>query len=242
MGQRPILQAKGLCVRFNSHFALQELDLDVYQGEVFGITGPNGSGKTTLINLISGAVRPDTGLIRFRGEEITHLKPYQRVRRGIARTFQQSRAFHQMTVYENVLLAALNGRRSVGEGDTPQDLAGWVENVLRRTTLFKQRYWTAGNLSSGCLRRLEVARALATAPDLMLLDEPFAALSAREEKDMLELMRGLKKARITLMMVSHRLDYLAEVADALVVLREGRKLRQGPAREILEYLVGRSRV
>lgn len=234
----PLLSVENLGVNFGNHFRLVGLDLSLDAGEVLGVTGPNGSGKSTLINLISGVIRPAQGEIRFKGEVIDGLRPHQRVRRGIVRTFQQTRAFPDMSVYENVLLAALNGRAADRIGFSGENLEAWVTNVLERTFLYRQRLWSASKLSSGCLRRLEVARALATNPELLLLDEPFAALSAREERDVLALLAGLKQDGLTMLMVSHRLNILAELADRVLIMEEGRQALQGRTAQVLSHLEG----
>lgn len=233
---RYLLEARNLSISFGRHFALDSISFGIRSGEVLGITGPNGSGKTTLINLISGVLRPEDGEIFFKGAAITRLKPHQRVRRGMARTFQKTRNIPDLSAYQHVLLAALN-RPTVKRRRAPEQvLENRIAQVLMRTRLFKQRDVPAGRLSSGCLRRLEIARALATVPELLILDEPFAALSAREEKDLLELLQSLKAEGLTMMIVSHRFDILAALADRVLIMRDGREAFIGPASLALRHL------
>lgn len=230
-----LLRAEKVSIHFGTHFALEDISFGVKPGEVLGITGPNGSGKTTLINIISGVLHPESGEVYFRGRRITKMKPHQRVRMGMARTFQHARNIPEMSAYENVLLAALNSRAVKG---SHRDLEGKIAGVLEKTRLVKQRDIPAGRLSSGCLRRLEIARALATDPELLILDEPFAALSAREEKDLLALLEGLKQEGLTMIIVSHRFDILAALADRVLFLKDGREAFSGPAQDTLAFVEG----
>lgn len=231
--QTPVLAVQDLAISFGRHFALEDITFSVPAGELLGITGPNGSGKTTIINIISGILKPQRGQVYLHGKNITRLKPHQRVRRGMARTFQHARHFPEMSAYENVLLAALKGRMKLPAGRKGEQIEDKIADVLNRTYLYDQRHVPAGRLSSGCLRRLDIARALATSPELLILDEPFAALSVREEKNLLKLLKDLKAEGLTMLIVSHRLDILSSLADRLLVMAEGKQSFIGDPAEAL---------
>ncbi|MBF8259773.1 MAG: branched-chain amino acid transport ATP-binding protein, partial [Actinobacteria bacterium] len=166
---------------FGTNRVLRGVTMAIGRGEVVGLFGPNGSGKTTLANIISGLARPDRGRVVFEGKDVTHMSMDARFRAGIARTFQIPDPYPSLTVLESVRVALLCG----AEGD--------LEPLLVRTGLFAQRYWPASKLSQGCLRRLEFARAISCRPRLILLDEVFSALSARDEGELVALMRSLHR-------------------------------------------------
>ncbi len=233
------LQVNRLTKRFADVVAVKDVSFEIGEGETLGLFGPNGSGKTTIINLISGVYRPDAGSIQLWGVEMVGLKPHQVAARGVARTFQLARPFLNMTVYENVLVARL-----ARGGGLPRPEAR-VNDLLGFTGLLKQKDWPASRLSSGCLRRLEIARALATEPRLILVDEPLAGLSLKEEGIVRSLLREVQAAGVTMLVVSHRPDLLAELAGKVLILCRGQVVREGPPAEVLpraveEVMHGRS--
>jgi len=194
-----LLQVTGLRKSFGPLAVLSGVDLAVGAGEIVGVAGPNGAGKSTLVNLVSGLVRPDGGRVFFAGRDVTRTAVQSRVRLGIARTFQIPRPLAGLTVRAQVLLAAAATAVSVRPAHRSRTLA-----LLERLELWEQRDLWPENLSSGALRRLEVARALACGPRLLLLDEPFAGLSPREEPLVLSVIREAADQGTAVVLVSHR--------------------------------------
>ncbi len=231
MRSEPLLEVRSLRKAFNQVPAVDGLSFDLLPGEVLGLTGPNGSGKTTVFNLIAGLVRPDGGSVQLQGRELVGLKPHQITRRGLTRTFQLARPFLELTVWENVLVATL-----FAAGARPAVRGARVQELLTLTDLLVQREAPAAKLSSGCLRRLEVARALATSPQVLLLDEPFSGLSLKEESKMLDLLHNLNQAGMSMILVSHGERHLKTLCQRAIALRAGRKVAEGPADEVLQAL------
>lgn len=202
---------------FHGHQAVRGAGFTMKRTEVLGLAGPNGSGKSTVLNLISGVIRPDRGTVTFRGMNITGLPAHRIAGLGITRTFQLARPFFNMSVYENILAARTARKMRV----TAYDRDG-VDELLNRTGLYEKKGWSASQLSSGALRRLEMARALATEPQLLLLDEPFATLSIKEEAALLSLLKDLNKRGMTFLLVSHRPRILRELTHRVLVFESGR--------------------
>lgn len=201
---------------------LRGLTFQVAKGQVYGIIGPNGSGKTTLLNAIVGLIQIDEGVIRLDGREITHLTPDQRCRMGIGRTFQIPRPFSRMTVFENVLAAAVFGARmSEGEGRKAAAFA------LETTGLGELRGKPAGSLSLLDRKRLEIARAIGTAPRLLLLDEVAAGLTSAETEEVVSLVGRLRASGYTIIWIEHIVDAMMKAADQMMCLAEGRCAIQG---------------
>lgn len=213
----PFLLVTDLCKSFNGYRAVDGVRFSMEESQVLGLAGPNGSGKSTVLNLISGVIRPDRGTVKFRGMDITGLPSHRIARLGIARTFQLARPFLNMTVFENVLVARVAGKPGINAHDR-----GRVDELLTLTGLIEKKDWYTSRLSSGALRRLEVARALAVKPRLLLLDEPFAALSMKEEAALLSLLKCLKSRGMTMLLVSHRPKILQELTHKVLVFESGR--------------------
>jgi len=229
-----LLRVEEVVKAFGPSRVLRGVTFAVGQGEVVGLFGPNGSGKTTLANVISGLVHPDRGRILFEGRDITRLPMDARYRAGIARTFQIPDPYPSLTVAEAVRVAMLCGR---GDGPDGQKAGGALEEVLRRTGLAAQRFWPASKLSQGCLRRLEFARAIACRPRLVVLDEVFSALSAKDEEDLAALMRALHRDEgVAFLLISHNPLLLEELCGRVVALEEGRVAWQGPSRDLGKYV------
>src|SRR5215475_9042489 len=182
-----LLEVAGLSKSFSGLRAVQDLEFEVRQGEIFAVIGPNGAGKTTLFNMIAGALAPDAGSIRFAGEPIERLTPDEACRRGIGRTFQIVRPFPALTVEDNVMVGAL-----LRQAD-PRQAMQRAHDVLRRLDLYDKRLQLAGSLTLPDRKRLEVARALATEPKLLLLDEVMAGLRPTETDRMVEILKELNR-------------------------------------------------
>ena len=233
-----LLEASGLTKRFGGVVAVNAVDLSVGEGQVFGLIGPNGAGKTTLINLISGHFRADGGTIRFAGADVTPLRPDQLARRGIARTFQAIRLFKGLTVLENVLigryvrsrsdaLAALVPFRDASAGERARSRL-----LLARLGLLERANALAGELAYGDQRRLEIARALAAEPRLLILDEPAAGMNATESAALQELLRAFAAGGITIILIEHDVRLVMGVSERVAVLNFGRKIAEGTPAEI----------
>ncbi len=241
MSAERLLDVRGVKVRFGGLVALNEVDLVVERGQVHGLIGPNGSGKTTLFNTISGFYRPLLGTIRFKSQDITGLRPDRVAWRGMARTFQNIKLFHQMTVEENVLLGrhvrtrcglfgALARPRWVGEEETAARER--VAHVLDLVGLADRRQEVAENLSYGQQRLVEIGRALAMDPDLILLDEPTAGLNDHEAAEFVRLVRSLRGLGHSVLLVEHDMRVVMGVCDLITVLDHGEKIAEGTASQV----------
>jgi ABC-type branched-subunit amino acid transport system ATPase component len=201
----------------------------IEQGETYGILGPNGAGKTTLFNLISGDARPDTGLIEFDGADIGKLAPYRRCMAGIGRSYQVPRPFGGMTVFENLLVGA-----TFGGGLKEREAADLCIDVLERIGLKRRADQLAGTLTLLDRKRLELARALATRPKLLLLDEIAGGLTERETHELVDEIRGVKEQGVTIVWIEHVVHALLAVADRLLVIHFGKYLAQGSPAAVMD--------
>ena len=224
-----ILEAERLTKHFGGLAAASGVDLDVKEGEILGLIGPNGAGKTTLFNLLSGALRADSGVIRFKGHDITGLKPHQIARRGIARTFQSVKIFSRMSVVDHVRLGYLFGRIETGGGDEADREVG---EILEFVGLASVRNARGGDLILANQKRLEVARALATKPDLVLLDEVMAGLTPTEMAEAMELVKKIGERGVTIVMIEHVMKAIMNICDRIIVLNHGMKIAEGTPEEI----------
>ena len=236
-----LLTAVGLSKSFGGLKAVSNLTLSIRTGSVTSLVGPNGAGKTTLFNIITGALKPDTGHIHFKGREITGFPPYQVARRGISRTFQDLRLFLGMTVLENVLVS-IPGQ----SGESPAVVFGtpWrvraeerrhreeAWEVLRVVDLLEKQNELAANLSFGQQKRLIIGRALAMRSELWLLDEPAAGLDAKAVRGAMDLIRRLAGLGQTVCLVEHNLRVVRHVSDWVLFLNEGKLLAEGTPEEI----------
>jgi len=225
----PILEGKGVTRYFGGLAAVSNVDFQVEAGEVLGLIGPNGAGKTTLFNLISAAIPLRSGSIAFKGKEITGLKPYQICRMGLARTFQTVKIFGNLPVFDNVLLGAFFG----GEGRIASaEAASAAASALEFVGLAGAVATPAKDLTLANQKRLEVARALATCPELLLLDEMMEGLNATEVNRAMDLVRMIHDKGITVVMIEHVMKAIMSVCGRIMVLHHGAKIAEGTPREV----------
>ena len=225
----PILEVERLTKYFGGLAAVKEVSFEVRKGQIFGFIGPNGAGKTTLFSMIAGAVKPSSGKIRNYGGDITGIKPFKLVKAGIARTHQIVRPFREMTVLENVQVAVYFGRDPVTSKVIAKERA---MAVLRSVGLDQLANNLASILSVGNQKRLEIARALATNPYLLLCDEICGGLTHSETAAMLQLLRKIRDEGTTIMYVEHDVKAITAVCDRIMVLNYGRKLAEGTSDHI----------
>jgi branched-chain amino acid transport system ATP-binding protein len=224
-----VLAGEGVTKHFGGLAAISHVNFTVAQGEVVGLIGPNGAGKTTLFNLISGALILKSGIIRFKGEKITGLKPYQICRMGVARTFQEVKVFANMPVLQNVLLGSLFGTAA---GMSSADATKEATELLEFIGLSAMRATPAKDLTLANQKRVEVARALATKPELLLLDELMAGLNPTEVAQAMELVTRIRDKGITVFMIEHVMKAIMSVCDRIMVLHHGEKIAEGTPQEI----------
>jgi branched-chain amino acid transport system ATP-binding protein len=236
-----ILEADQLSVSFGGVRAVDEVSIAVAAGQVFSIIGPNGSGKTTLFNLVSGIYTPSHGRIRFAGETVTGLEPDRLARRGLSRTFQNLQIFSRMSVLENVMV----GHHRHEDTGILADLLHWPSvrrqnaatrevalTALARVGLADDARRASGSLSYGALKRLEIARALASDPKLLLLDEPAAGCNPVETQEIDRVIRSLVRDGITVMLVEHDMRLVMNISDRVLVLARGRTLAEGTPEQV----------
>ncbi|WP_298259956.1 ATP-binding cassette domain-containing protein [Bradyrhizobium sp.] len=223
-----LLELVGLGRHFGGLNVIKGLDLTVAEGEILGIIGPNGAGKSTLFNLIGGNLAPNSGRIVYAGRDITRMTSWHRCRVGIGRTFQIPRPFHQMTVYENVLVAAVHG-----SGNTVARAKGRAQAVLEQTGLWHRQDMPAGRLSLLDLKRLELAKALALTPKLLLLDELAGGLTDAECNGLLDIVRKVHSGGTTVVWIEHVIRALRRIAGRFVVLYGGNIFASGTPDEVL---------
>ena len=237
-----LLQLDKATIRFGGLTAVSELDLQIGCNELVGLIGPNGAGKTTAFNLITGVYQPTAGEILFDGQSIADSKPYRITARGIARTFQNIRLFPSLNVFDNVRAVFhlhLRGDvrhalwRGRGYHDEERAIAGQVMELLEIFQLGKHRDEAAKCLSYGDQRRLEIVRALAAQPKLLLLDEPAAGMNATEKVELARLIRFIKdKFQIAILLVEHDMQLVMEICERIVVLDYGVKIAEGTPAEV----------
>jgi len=225
----PILEGKGVTKHFGGLAALSNVDFRVEQGEVLGLIGPNGAGKTTLFNLISAALPPQSGVIRFKGENITGLKPHQICRMGLARTFQSVKVFANMSALDNVILGSFFGKAT---GISSVDAAREATEQLEFVGLSGMQWTHAKDLTLANQKRLEVAGALATKPEVLLLDEVMAGLNPTEVAQAMELVTRIRDKGISVIMIEHVMKAIMNVCERILVLHHGQKIAEGTPQEI----------
>ncbi len=225
-----LLEVEGLTKRFGGFRALSKVSLQVRAGERFGLIGPNGSGKTTLINCVSGALRNDGGRIAFGGADITALPTYQRTRLGIARSFQIPKPFTSMTVLENLCIPLEYAAHAHSHG---ADVAVEAMEIVRLIGLEAKAHVAPRGLTQIEMRKLELARAMAAKPKLLISDEAMAGLSAGEVDDILAILFRLSEQGITIIMIEHIMRAVMRFSERIIVLDAGEKIAEGTPDEIL---------
>ena len=230
MSVEVLLEIRNISKRFGGLIALNNVSLELRRGKILGLIGPNGAGKTTLFNVISGVYEPDAGQVLFQGRDISHLPPHQRCHRGIARTFQITKPFLRLSVLENVAVGAYFGRseRSTLAAARDQAIA-----VLDLTGLGSRKAELASSLTLGERRKLELARALATQPQVLLLDEVMAGLNPSEVLEMLEVIRHIRDSEGTVLMIEHVMKAVMGVSERIAVLHYGEILAEGSPEEVV---------
>jgi branched-chain amino acid transport system ATP-binding protein len=225
------LRISNVGMRFGGLWALSEVTFDVERGSVLGMIGPNGSGKTTLMNVISGVYKPTTGEVTFGGKRIADVPTHDVCHLGIARTFQIVKPFASLTTRENVAVGAMYGRH--GAKRSTRASFERAQELLEIVGLARVADRAASDLTIPDRKRLEVAKALALDPDVLLLDEVMAGLNATEVDEALELLRDVNKRGVTLIVVEHLMKAIVSISTTIVVLAEGRKIAQGLPSEVL---------
>jgi branched-chain amino acid transport system ATP-binding protein len=224
-----ILEGERITKYFGGLAAVSDVDFNVEQGEILGLIGPNGAGKTTLFNLISAALTPQSGEIKFKGKKITGLKPHQICRMGVARTFQSVKIFHNIPVLSNVFLGSIFGvSAKVSSADAERE----AEELLEFVGLQEMGDVLAGSLTLANQKRLEIAGALATRPELLLLDELMAGLNPTEIVQAMELVARIRNKGITIIMIEHVMKAIMSVCERIMVLHHGQKIAEGTPQEI----------
>lgn len=232
-----------LTVQFGGLTAVDHLAFEIKQGEIISLIGPNGAGKTTAFNAITGFIKPSKGFIRFCGEDLTGLRPFQIAEHGVVRTFQQTKVFPEVTVEESIRMGshkmAETGILSI-LANSPQyrkkeeKILERTQHILTFTGLTEKGGVLAKNLSYGEQRLLEIAVALAAEPKLLLCDEPVSGMNPEESRSTMELIRALRKQGITILLVEHDMNVVMDISDRIVVLNYGKKIAEGSPKEVSE--------
>ncbi|MEK7364202.1 MAG: ABC transporter ATP-binding protein, partial [candidate division NC10 bacterium] len=217
-----LLEVRGLSKRFGGLQAVSDLSLSMAEGEALGLIGPNGAGKTTAFSLISGFLAPDSGEIEFRGRSLVGLRPHQICHLGLTRTFQLVRPFPHLSVMANVRVGALARTASMREA------TGRAHRVLEEVGLLGKAGFPAGELTLADRKRLELARALATEPRLLLLDEVMAGLTAIETERIVELIRAINRRGIAILLIEHVMRAVMSLSERIIVLNYGERIAEGP--------------
>ncbi len=237
MSPGPLLEVISLSKSFGGVRALNRVDFNLRERELLGVIGPNGSGKTTLVNLITGFVKATSGGVNFRGKDITSWAPYKIVRLGIARTFQMVRPFYQLPAYKNMIIPLYSPRVKGLAGGKYGDRDAVALDLLEEVGFERDSfvaYKVASVLPQGYLKRLELAKAIALQPDLLILDELFSGLSLAEVASIVPIIEKLRLEGKTIIMIEHRLKELFRIADRIIVLNYGTKIAEGAAVEVME--------
>ena len=237
MSSSPMLKVENLSKYFGGVMAVNSVSFDLAEGELLGIIGPNGSGKTTVVNCITGFVKPDSGKILYRDQNITRWAPYKIINLGIARTFQMVRPFYQLPAFKNMVIPLYSPRvkRLAGGkyGDRDAVALDLLEEVGFERDSFVS-YKVASALPQGYLKRLELAKGIALRPDLLILDELFSGLSLAEVASIVPIIEKLRFQGKTILMIEHRLKELFRIADRVIVLNFGEKIADGLPKEVLD--------
>ena len=236
-----VLQTDRLTKKFGGLIAVNNFDLKVSQGEISSLIGPNGAGKTTVFNVVTGIYKADGGKVLFKGEDLAGKKPHQIIKKGIARTFQNIRLFSNMTCLENVM-AGQHCRSNEGTWTSVLQTPGQkkeeleikknAENRLKKVGLWKYRDELAKNIAYGNQRMLEIGRALATNPDLLVLDEPSSGLNDKESEDLMDFLKEIIKDNLTILLIEHDMNVVMGISHWVTVMDEGKKIAEGLPEEV----------
>ena len=234
-----LLETEGLTKRFGELTAVDEVDLQIEEGDALSIIGPNGAGKSTTVNLITGLLNPTEGKVLYRGDDITGEEPHEIVQEGLSKSFQTASIFPELTVERNAIVAALGAEHGSFSFNFLKRLVGYddvlerMETTLKDMGLYEQRHIEAQSLPYGDKRRLEMALALASNPDLLFLDEPTAGMSPDETDDTVDLIQRVKEERgVTIVLIEHDMEIIFRVSDRIAVLNRGAKIADGTPDEI----------
>jgi branched-chain amino acid transport system ATP-binding protein len=237
MSGAPLLEAVDLSKNFGGVRALSKVNFKLGKGELLGVIGPNGSGKTTLVNAITCFVRSSSGKVLFKGRPIQHLPPYKIVRLGIARTFQMVRPFYQLPAFKNMIIPLFSPRLKELPGGQYGDRDAKALDLLEEVGFERDAhvaYKLAGALPQGYLKRLELAKAIALEPELVILDELFSGLSLAEVAGILPIIEKMRHQGKTIIMIEHRLKELFKIADRVMVMNFGQKIAEGAPQAVMQ--------
>ena len=238
----PFFEVEKVTKRFGGLTAVNQVSFDIAKDEMVGLIGPNGAGKTTLLRLITGILKPDSGRLRFKGKDITKLKSWSVVNQGIVGTFQVSRPFHRLPIIANVMVGCLSPR-AMKRGEWVKTIEARAQDALEFVGISDLAMEPASSLSHGDLNRLEIARAIATDPELLLLDEPFSGLNPAETdllaKSIKRLHKGGRFGRLhsegpTMIIIEHKLAELMRIVDRVIVLDFGEVIADGPPEKVVK--------
>lgn len=236
-----VLETIQLTKKFGGLVAVNNFDLKVHKGEISSLIGPNGAGKTTVFNVVTGIYQADGGKVLFQGEDLAGKKPHQIVKKGIARTFQNIRLFSNMTCWENVMAGqhcrsqkgvAPSIFRTVGQRKEESNIQEIAKRRLQQVGLWKYRDELAKNIAYGNQRMLEIARALASNPDLLILDEPSSGLNDKESEDLVIFLKSLLPEGLTILLIEHDMNVVMGISDWVTVMDGGRKIAEGKPEEV----------
>jgi len=231
-----VLQTDKLTKKFGGLTAVNNFDLKVNQGEISSLIGPNGAGKTTVFNVVTGIYKADGGKVLFKGEDLAGKKPHQIIKKGIARTFQNIRLFSNMTCLENVMAGQHCRSRegtwssvlqTPGQKKEELEIKKNAEDRLKQVGLWRWRNELAKNIAYGNQRMLEIGRALASNPDLLILDEPSSGLNDKESEDLVEFLKEIIKENLTILLIEHDMNVVMGISDWVTVMDEGKKIAEG---------------
>ena len=221
-----LIEIRDVSKNFGGLSALTHVSFFLKHGEILGLIGPNGAGKTTLFNVVNGFYPPSRGEVFFKNEKISNLKPHQICKLGIARTFQVVRPLQRMTALDNVIASAFLRAKNKSEAE------GIALETMRFTDLYEDRHVVSKGLPLGKRKKLEITRALATRPEMLLLDESFAGLNPSEQNELIEIIRKVRANGITIMVIEHHMKVIMSISDRIVVLNYGEKIAEGTPKEI----------
>ena len=229
LNDTPLLQLVGVTKRFGGLAAVNNLSFSLQKGEILGVIGPNGAGKSTMVNLVGGSMAPTSGTIFYQGHDINRLSPNRRAHLGIVRTFQITQPFMGLDVRENVMVGAFFGQRGLNRARALRI----ADEVLERVNLAHKATFKGDQLTIADRKRLEMARALATNPQLLLLDEVMAGLTATEVAQAVELIQQINKTGVTVLVIEHIVRAIANVSNRILVLHHGRKIAEDKPSQVL---------